>query len=112
MSQIKDSVGISQAGSTNAVLASRSRFMSDSWICWKPRMLEPSKPVPSSQMPPSNSEVGIEKRCHVPGRSVNFRSTISMLCWAIKWLTFFGVGIEILLLSQRYGEYDAELTLL
>src|SRR5688500_14658838 len=50
--------------------------MSDSWIAWKPRMLEPSKPSPSSKMSSFNSSTGIVQCCQVPGRSTNLRSTI------------------------------------
>src|SRR5438094_307153 len=34
-------------GSTNALVGSGIRSMSDSWICWKPRMLEPCTTRPS-----------------------------------------------------------------
>src|SRR3990170_6632520 len=82
MSQITDSVGTSQTGSRRADFGSGIRIMSDSWIFWNPRMLEPSKPMPSSQMEVwmSSSSVssrgGMEKCCQRPGRSLNFRSTI------------------------------------
>ena len=59
--------------------------MSDSLIACQPRMLEPSKPRPSSNMPASNSSAGIEKCCQVPGKSTNLKSTIctpSRLAWA------------------------------
>ena len=49
-SQMTASVGVSHSGSTRAVEASGIRIMSDSWISWKPRMLDPSKPMPSTQM--------------------------------------------------------------
>ena len=50
MSQMMESVGTSQNGSIRAGVGSGIRIMSDSWIFWKPRMLEPSKPMPSTQM--------------------------------------------------------------
>src|SRR3990172_6811821 len=42
----------------------------------KPRMLEPSNPAPSSKTPSLSSSTGMEKCCIMPGKSVNFRSTI------------------------------------
>src|SRR5574341_230613 len=42
-------------------------------------MLEPSKPKPSSNISADNSVAGIEKCCHNPGTSINFKSTISAL---------------------------------
>ena len=61
------------------------KIISLSWIFWKPRMLEPSKPIPSFQMlvglsTSIMSSAGIEKCCHRPGRSLNLRSMISILC--------------------------------
>src|SRR5262249_2469349 len=49
--------------------------MSDSLICWKPRIDEPSKPAPSISRPSLSSRAETAKCCQVPGRSVNFRST-------------------------------------
>ena len=49
MSQIIDRVGTVRNVSTWAVSESGMRIMSDSWIDWKPRMLEPSKPMPGDQ---------------------------------------------------------------
>src|SRR3990167_5638826 len=42
-------------------------------------MLEPSKPKPSSNVSADSSVAGIEKCCHSPGTSINFKSTISAL---------------------------------
>ena len=42
---ISESVGVVQNASTCAVERSGLRIMSDSWIAWKPRMLEPSNPM-------------------------------------------------------------------
>src|SRR3990170_706605 len=84
MSQMRESVGTLQTGSRRADAGSGIRIMSLSWIFWKPRMLEPSKPMPSSQMDvwmsssSVNSRGGIEKCCQSPGKSLNFRSTIWM----------------------------------
>src|SRR6266480_1594243 len=104
MSQITESVGIVHAGSRTAVDVSRKRFMSDSWIFWKPRMLEPSKPIPSSQIPVSSSSIGIEKCCQMPGKSLNFRSTILMLCFWMSSLMLFGVGKVVPPKSSEYSE--------
>ncbi len=40
--------------------------MSLSWIFWKPRMLEPSKPIPSVKRSSVSSLTGTLKCCHVP----------------------------------------------
>ena len=53
----------------NAVVASGSSSMSDSWICWKPRMDEPSKATPSVKTLSSNETTGTVKCCMTPGRS-------------------------------------------
>ena len=55
--------------------------MSDSLMAWKPRMLDPSKPRPSSKQPASNSVMGRLKCCQVPGRSQNLTSTILTPAW-------------------------------
>ena len=49
--------------------------MSDSLISWKPRIDEPSKPMPSLKSSSVKSSTGIEKCCHRPGRSMNLKST-------------------------------------
>ena len=83
--------------------------MSDSWIFWKPRMDEPSNPIPSAQMPASgwesltSSEAGMEKCCQRPGRSLNFKSTILISFFFIRELielicSFVTLVIVVLLL--------------
>ena len=57
-------------------IGSGSSSMSDSLIFWKPRMDEPSKPMPSVKRLSENSSTGMEKCCHRPGRSMNLKSTI------------------------------------
>ena len=52
--------------------------MSDSSIALKPVIDEPSKPIPSSSAPSTSLRV-IEKLLRCPSRSVNHRSTSSML---------------------------------
>src|SRR3954470_18441268 len=42
-------------------------------------MLDPSNPSPCSNISPDSSVAGIEKCCHSPGTSMNFKSTISAL---------------------------------
>ena len=56
-------------GSMNAVSASGTRSMSDSWISWNPRIEDPSKPIPSSKTDSVSSAAGTEKCCIRPGRS-------------------------------------------
>ena len=51
--------------------------MSDSWIAWKPRIDEPSKPRPSENTSSSNEPAGTVKCCITPGRSQKRTSTIS-----------------------------------
>ena len=80
--QIRLSVGMLKNGSIVPVVASGTRSMSLSWISWKPRMLEPSKPVPSTNKLGLSSPSGSVTCWNVPGTSVNFRSTIWMpLSW-------------------------------
>ena len=45
--------------------------MSDSWICWNPRIDEPSKPWPSSKVLSSRVDAGTVTCCMMPGRSQN-----------------------------------------
>src|ERR671913_1362978 len=51
--------------------------MSDSWIAWKPRIEEPSKPSPSSNTDWVKDDTGTVKCCMTPGRSQKRTSTIS-----------------------------------
>src|SRR5712692_2572685 len=74
--QMSTSVGTAVNGSIAALDASGTSSMSDSSIVWNPRIEEPSKPSPSSKMSSFSSEIGIEKCCQSPGRSMNRRSTI------------------------------------
>src|SRR6476646_8828679 len=75
-SQMMLSVVMDVAGSTKAVSGSGSSSMSDSLIFWKPRMDEPSKPMPSVNRSATKSSTGMEKCCQRPGRSMNLKSTI------------------------------------
>src|SRR5690348_285181 len=66
-----------------AVVGSGKRSMSLSLICWKPLMLEPSKPTPSVKVEVSTIRIGTLKCCQVPGTSVNLKSTIrAPFSWA------------------------------
>ena len=91
-SQISDSVGNSWNGSMTAVAGSGTSSMSDSLISWKPRIEEPSKPAPSVSRPSPSSRAATAKCCHVPGRSVNLRSTSPTRCSCAKATTSSGVG--------------------
>ena len=62
-------------GSRNAVSGCGTTSMSLSLIACQPRMLEPSKPRPSSNTSSSSLFTGIVKCCQIPGKSMNRRST-------------------------------------
>ena len=76
MSQVMVTVGWVKKGSMNAVVGSGTTSMSLSSMDWKPRMEEPSKPVPSENSFSSNSTRGTVKCCQVPIRSQKRRSII------------------------------------
>src|SRR5579884_1630052 len=90
MSQTICRVGTSRQGSTSAVSGSGKSSMSLSWIFWKPRMLDPSKPMPSLKRSSVISPTGMLKCCQVPGRSVNRRSTIFTPCSLARAITSLG----------------------
>jgi hypothetical protein len=73
--QIMASVGSDANGSTKAVVGTGTSSMSLSLIACQPRMLEPSKPRPSSKVSSSSLATGIVKCCQAPRKSVNRRST-------------------------------------
>src|SRR6266705_5733695 len=76
MLQIRTSVVAGVYGSTKAVVGSGTTSMSLSWISWKPRIDEPSNPMPSSRVLAFTALGGTEKCCHTPGKSVNRKSII------------------------------------
>jgi hypothetical protein len=78
-------------GSMKAVSESGIRIMSDSWISWKPRIDDPSKPTPSSNMSAVSWDAGMEKCCISPGRSQNRTSTTSTPSSLMSWSTSSGV---------------------
>src|SRR5713226_2284596 len=80
-----------QNGSMNAVSATGMTSMSDSLIACQPRMLEPSKPRPSSKTASSRASAGIVKCCQSPGKSMKRRSTALTSFSRIRARTSFGV---------------------
>src|SRR5215475_6501955 len=64
-------------------------------------MLEPSNPIPSSNSSLLRSSAGIEKCCHTPGRSVNFRSTILTPASLANCPTSSGVLLDMIRVSTR-----------
>src|ERR1043166_2008919 len=79
MLQRRLNVTCSVNGSRSAVSGSGNSSMSDSLMAWNPLMLLPSNPMPFSNRSSVSSAAGMEKCCHSPGMSTNFRSTISTL---------------------------------
>src|SRR6266516_4539201 len=75
MVQIKLSVGSVLKISIQAVAGSGMTSMSEALITFQPRMLEPSKPMPSVKISSLYSVRVVVKCCQVPGRSVNLKST-------------------------------------
>ena len=73
-SQIRATVGCAGIGSITAVSMSGTSSMSDSWISWKPRRLDPSKPWPFWNRSSERPCGGIVKCCQRPKRSVTRRS--------------------------------------
>ena len=101
--QIRDSVGSLVNGSSTAVSGSGITSMSLLSIACHPRIDDPSKPRPSSKGASSlNSEVGAEKCCQVPSRSINLISTITTPLSLIICRTCLGV-IGLVILLAAYG---------
>src|SRR5579872_2059936 len=86
------SVGVEVKGSTNAVDRSGSRTISLSWIFWKPRMLDPSNPIPSWRESRVNLWNGTEKCCQPPTRSTNFTSTSRIPAFPAQSTVSSGAG--------------------
>ena len=84
---VRFSVGCWRNGSSTAVVGSGSSSMSDSWICWNPRIEEPSNIRPSVKTFSSNDSAGTVKCCIVPGRSQNLTSTNSTLLSPMNFST-------------------------
>src|SRR6266511_4716471 len=100
--QIKLSVGSALKMSIHAVVGSGMTSMSDALITFQPRMLDPSKPSPSVKISSLYSVSVVVKCCHVPGRSVNLKST-SFTPWSlIILLTSDGV-LSLAIVSEVDG---------
>src|SRR3989442_997912 len=91
MLQIIVSVVSLQNGSMKAVSATGMTSMSDSLMACQPRMLEPSKPSPSSKTDSSRASAGMVKCCHKPGKSMKRRSTARTSFSRIRAKTSLGV---------------------
>ena len=74
MKKFMISVGCWRNGSMYAVVGSGSSSMSDSWICWNPRIDDPSNISPSVKTLSPKLEAGKVKCCITPGRSQNLTS--------------------------------------
>src|SRR3989344_4324214 len=101
---IRDSVGVSINGSITAVTGSGTTSISLAWMDCQPRIDEPSKPNPSSNISSLSSEIGMEKCCQMPTKSRNFMSTILAFFSFANCNTSFGVILLLLLvLKQAMG---------
>src|SRR5436190_18103646 len=100
MVQVSDKVGTAQYGSMNAVSGSGMASMSEASMLFQPRMLEPSKPRPSSKESSVNSLIGMLKCCHVPRVSTNLMSTILAPCFLAISNTLLGVLMIISVLVR------------
>src|SRR5690349_15002273 len=94
MVQVNDSVGTAQKGSMNAVLGSGIASMSEASMLFQPRMLEPSKPRPSSKVSSESSAMGQLKCCQVPKVSTNLMSTILAPLFFANSSTLLGVLMD------------------
>src|SRR5688572_6851838 len=75
-----------------AVSGSGRTSMSDSWMLFQPRMLEPSKPSPSSKVPALIVWAGTEKCCQAPKKSQKRMSTILTPFLRMRSSTWPGPG--------------------
>src|SRR5262245_38672813 len=75
----------------NAVAGSGMMSMSLALMACQPRMLDPSKPMPSSKVDALNSCSGYDACCHWPRKSTNFRSTILTSLSLANLMTCSGV---------------------
>src|SRR5919202_604492 len=74
-----------------AVVGSGSRSMSDSWICWNPRIDDPSNIRPSLKTDGPKFDAGNVKCCITPGRSQNLTSTNCTPSSLINFSTSWGL---------------------
>ena len=98
MVQVSDSVGSAQKGSMKAVSGSGMASMSLASMLFQPRMLEPSKPMPSVKVSSLNSRIGQLKCCQVPKVSTNLMSSILAPFFLANSITLLGVLIDFLYL--------------
>src|ERR1035437_1938878 len=78
-------------GSMKALSGSGMASMSEASMDFQPRMLEPSKPKPSSKTSSVNSPKGTIKVVQVPKVSTNFTSTIFAPAFLAVSITLLGV---------------------
>ena len=77
-----------------AVVGSGTICMSEALMGCQPRTDEPSNPRPSSKSAWSRRPTGTVVCCHMPGRSMNLRST-NLQSWFLGELNdFFGIHID------------------
>src|SRR5215472_11888343 len=100
MVQVSDSVGSRQNGSIKALSGSGMASMSDASMLFQPRMLEPSKPIPSLKISSVNSRMGQLKCCQIPKVSTNLMSIILAPVFLANSRTFLGVLIVAALLLE------------
>src|SRR5512136_1217831 len=93
MVHVRLSVGTAQNGSINAVAGSGIANISEASMLFQPRMLDPSKPRPSSKTSSVNSRMGQLKCCQVPKVSTNLMSTILAPVFFANSMTLLGVLI-------------------
>src|SRR5438876_9586059 len=94
MVQVNDSVGTAMKGSIKAVAGSGIASMSEASMLFQPRMLEPSKPSPSSKDSSVSSLIGTLKCCQVPKVSTNFMSAILAPLFFASSNTLLGVLMD------------------
>src|SRR5262245_23147853 len=97
---MKETVGTSMNGSITVVAGSGTTSMSEALIACQPRIELPSNPEPSSNRSSLTSDSGIVKCCHVPKKSMNFRSAHTALFSLMYFSASFGL---IFPFSSRFG---------
>ncbi len=110
MLQIIVRVGCAGNGSISAVSGCGTTSRSASLIARQPTTLEPSKPMPSSNVSSVSASAGIEKCCQTPGKSMNRRSTVVTSRCRICAKTSLGVtqpvSVEEATNEEKYDEED------
>src|ERR1700682_2476102 len=109
MVQVRLRVGTAQNGSINAVAGSAIASMSEASMLFQPRMLEPSKPSPSSKISSVSSRMGQVKCCQVPKVSTNLMSIILAPLFLANSITLLGVLMWVFI-SVFVGSYDRDAT--